>query len=242
MPGVGRVAIGVELWELEGRGLDRIPRGVIGDHVFQRRVLLDEQGLPRGVDAVEVFARGLLWIREAGTAKHDQERDGTGGVFRRDDGHVDLDGDCGIGRVVDFADEVFGDDAVESDHLVVDGGDGPLDAGHVFGNAAVDVFLVQVDDLGTALVPPHLRRGDGLAVVKLERVGEIGIDIGLRLIVIGVVGGFFIAARAGAQPLDAELVHHVPMVLVRGEGDRRRRGGNSWCALGERGGGADGRK
>jgi hypothetical protein len=39
-----------------------------------------------------------------------------------------------------------------------------------------------------------------------------------------VVGGFFIAAGTGAKRLDAELVHHVLVILVRGEGDRRRRG------------------
>ncbi len=134
---------------------------------------------------------------------------------------MDLDTDSGIGRVVDFADEVFGEDAIEADHLVVDGGDGPFHVGLIFGDAAVDILLVHLDDLRAALVPPDLGSGDGLAVVQFERVGEIGPGVGLRLVVVGVVGGFFIAAGTGTQRLDAELVHHVLVILVSGEGDRR---------------------
>ena len=42
------------------------------------------------------------------------------GVGRSDKGHVDFDVDERVGGVVHFADEIFGDDWVESRHLVVD--------------------------------------------------------------------------------------------------------------------------
>ena len=52
--------------------------------------------------------------------------------------------------------------------------------------------------------------------------GTFGIGIGLRLVVVGVVWSFFVAARSRTQGLDPELIHHVLVVLIRREGRWRR--------------------
>ena len=112
-------------------------------------------------------------------------------------------------------------------NLVIDGGHGPGDLGDVVRHEAIDIFREHVDDLGAALFPPHLRRRHLLAVVHRERVGNIGIGIGLRFVVVGVVRSIFVAAPTRAKRLDAELIHHVLVILVGGEGDR---GATGVCA------------
>jgi hypothetical protein len=155
LPGVGWVSVGVEYRGLEGRGgLEGLPGGVVGEGVFEGGVLLEEEGALGGIDAVEVFGGGLGGVRETGAAEHDKDGDGVRGVFRRDHGHVELDGDGGVGGVVDGADEVAGDDAGEAEEFVVGGGDGPGDVWDVFGEAAVDVVFEEMDELGAALIPP----------------------------------------------------------------------------------------
>ena len=133
---------------------------------------------------------------------------------------MNLDADGGAARVVDHADEVFGDDRREADHFVIDGGDGPVNLGNVCGHEAIDVLRKHVDELGAPLVPPHFRSRDLGAVVQGERIGKDGIGIGLGFVVVGVVGSVLVAAGAGAQRLDAELVHHVLVILIGGECDR----------------------
>ncbi|MEI9903368.1 MAG: hypothetical protein WDN06_04875 [Asticcacaulis sp.] len=53
--------------------------------------------------------------------------------------------------------------------------------------------------------------------------GQSGYGLAPGLVGIGVVGRLFIAAGTRAQALDMQLVHHVLMILLGGEGDRRRR-------------------
>ena len=61
-----------------------------------------------------------------------------------------------------------------------------------------------------------------LPVFQRERVGQIPERIGLRLIVVGVIGSFLISARPWTKRLDAQLIHHVLMVLFRRPILRRR--------------------
>ena len=69
------------------------------------------------------------------------------------------------------------------------------------------------------------------AVLQRQDVGQVRIRIGLRLVVVGVIRRRLVAARPGPQRLDAELLHHLPMILLgrlrgfsRGRGLRRGRG------------------
>jgi hypothetical protein len=176
---------------------------MVGKNFLERWILLHEQRLHCRIDAVQILARRLIGSREAGAAKHDQHRNRSRGVGRRHQRHVNLHIDGRIRRVVDLPDEVLRDDAAEADHLVVNRRHVPRHLRHIFRNAAVNILLVPFDDLRPALAPPHLRCSYLLAVVQGERVGKIGIRIGLRLIVVGVVGRLLIAARPRAQRLDA---------------------------------------
>ena len=96
--------------------------------------------------------------------------------------------------------------------------------GTLAGTRPYTSFSKHLDDFRTALVPPHLRGGYFGAVVQCERVREIRIWIGLRFVVVGVIRGVLVAAWTGTQGLDAQLIHHVLVVLLGGEVDRRRRG------------------
>ncbi len=78
---------------------------------------------------------------------------------------LDVDGDDGVGRVVDVADELLCDDGDIAVRLVGGAGDFPPHFGGVLGHAAVDLAVEDLDDLGAALVPPHLCGRDLLAVV-----------------------------------------------------------------------------
>ena len=110
LPGVGRASVCVQLPETGKAWPSRLPGGMIREDILQRRVLLDEERLPCGVDACRTRRRGLVWRGEAGAAEHHQHRNRAFGVGRDDERHVDFHFDGGVGRVVDLADEVLGDD------------------------------------------------------------------------------------------------------------------------------------
>ena len=221
LPGVRRPSVFVELRKLKGSCLHRLPGGVIGEDIFQGGVLLNNERFPRGVDAVEFVGAWLVRRRKAGAAEHHEHRNRAFGTGGKDQRHVDLHFDGWKGRIVHFADEVFGDHRVEADHLMVDGREGPSHFGHIGRDSPIDFLFEQLDDFGAALVPPEFGRRHFFSVVERERIGKIGVGICFRLVVVGVAARLLIAARARAQGFDAELVHHVLVVLVGGDGDGR---------------------
>ena len=64
-----------------------------------------------------------------------------------------------------------------------------------------------LDDFGAALIPPHFGAGYFLPVFQRERVGQIGIGIGFRLIIVGRSGDARI--HSGPQGGDVQLVEHL---------------------------------
>src|SRR5262249_38267369 len=54
----------------------------------------------------------------------------------------------------------------------------------VFGNSAINLGLIELENLRPSLAPPHFRRRDALPVRQHERVGERV----LRDLILGVVG------------------------------------------------------
>src|SRR5580704_8894526 len=84
---------------------------------------------------------------------------------------------------------------------------------HVARDTAEHFALEIFDDLRPSLMPPLCGGHDLLAVLERQSVRQVREGIGLGLVVIGVVGRFLIAARTRAEGLDAELIHHVLMVL-----------------------------
>ena len=221
LPRIGRVSVGIHLGKLKWDGAYGIPAGMLRDDLCERWILFDEERLERRVDARKIFRRRLDGSGESAVAEHHQNRNGTFDVGGRDERHAEVDADQRIGGVVDVAGQFGRDDGMEANVFMFRGDDGPGDVGDIFGDDAVDVLVEIVDDLRATLLPPHVRSGDFLSIVECERIGQIGPGVGLRLVVICVVGSFRISAGAGAQGLDAELVHHILMVLIGGEGDRR---------------------
>src|SRR5207253_8887005 len=62
---------------------------------------------------------------------------------------------------------------------------------------------------------PDLGARDFLAIIQRQDVRQIGIGVRRGLVVVRVIGRRLIATRTGTQLLDAELLHHVLMVLGR---------------------------
>ena len=118
-----------------------------------------------------------------------------------------------IACVIDMADERFGDHRNVAVLLLRGADDLPCDSGQMRGNAAEDFAVEELDDLGTALLPPGFGCGDALAVVQKQGIGKVGVDVGLGLVVVGGIRAVGAAAGAGAELLDAEQVHHALMVL-----------------------------
>jgi hypothetical protein len=151
---------------------------------------------------------------------------------------LNVDGDEWVGRIVDVADEFFGDDGNVFVHFALGTDDFPADTGNVGGNAAKDIAVEVLDDLRAALRPPDLSRGDLVTILEEERVGEgVGADFGF----IDVGGGRFgIAVGAATKRTDVEEVESALMILFGGEVDDGRIG-RGWL-LGEECGGEHGGK
>ena len=81
------------------------------------------------------------------------------------------------------------------------------------GAGVAALAIERLDDLRATLVPPHFWRGDPLAILQGEGVRKVGIDVGLRFIIVGMIRRLLIAARARPKSFDSELVQHVLMVL-----------------------------
>ena len=120
-----------------------------------------------------------------------------------------------------MADDLGRDHGREAEPLVVRRELLPGDLGRVLGHEAVNLAREVLDDLGPTLVEPLFRRGDLLAVLHHQRIGQVRMRICSGFVEIGVVGRMFVARPAGAQLGDAELVHHVLTFLLGGEIDRR---------------------
>ena len=191
-------------------------------HLLQGRILLHQECFPCGVDAIYFVGRRFIGSRKPGARKHHQHRHRLLGVRGRHQGHMNVNIDGRVGGVVHLADDVLGDHGSEADHLVIHGGHRPGHLGYLVGHASIDILREHLEQFGSSLIPPHLRRGDLAAVVHSQRVGNVWEGVGLRFVIVGVVGRLFIAARPWAQRLDPELIHHVLMVLIGGKAHRGR--------------------
>src|SRR5262249_10239773 len=79
---------------------------------------------------------------------------------------------------------------------------------------------------------------DLATVFQSEGVRQIGERIGFGWVVVGRIGRIALAARAGPEAFDAQLLHHVPVILLSGPIRRTGAGargagtrGRSGCTL-----------
>jgi hypothetical protein len=159
---------------------------------------------------------------------HD-DGDGAASVGGSGERKLNFDGDGGIGRIVDMAEQSFGEDGDFAIHLFLCADDFPVDSGNTGGDAAVNFTIEECNDLGSALRPPDLRSGDLFPIGKKQRIGKVGNWGDFGFVKVGGMGRFGIAVGAVAESGDVEKVKGTLMILVGGEMDggrgRLRRGG-----------------
>ena len=217
----------------EANDAPRQPRAVVGldargDELGVAPALLEEPLPPRRLGLRRRLERR---VRRRPPPVVDHDRDGPVGVGWRHDRQVDRDLDGRIRRVVDAARQCLGegrDAAVRrarlAQHL-------PGHLRHVVGDAPVHLAVEQPGDLGAADLPPLARGGHAPPGLRLERVGEDAVRLGLGLVGVGGVRVRRGARRAGTELRDPELVQHPPVVLFCRQLHRNR----SNQGLGERG-------
>ncbi len=89
----------------------------------------------------------------------------------------------------------------------------PIDLGQIRRHASINFAVKKLHDLRSALTPPDFGRRHRFAVVQNKRIGDLWIDICLRLVVIRGVGRTGIAVGAWTQFFDAERVQLPPMLF-----------------------------
>ncbi len=80
--------------------------------------------------------------------------------------------------------EFLGDDRCIAVHFAGRAGYFPFHLGCFFGSSAIDFPIEILHNFRPALIPPHRSRCYLLPVLQHQRVRQIGIRIGLRLIVV----------------------------------------------------------
>src|SRR5262249_35084023 len=86
-----------------------------------------------------------------------------------------------------------------------------------------------LDDLWAALIPPLPLRGDRLAVVQNEWIGQLDVRRDLRLIEVRGAGRFGIAVGTTAKRMDVQQVHDSLVILFCGEMNNRRVSVDGMC-------------
>jgi len=123
--------------------------------------------------------------------------------------------DRGMRRVVDMSNHLAADNRMSAHRALRRVDHRPR---HLRDSAryATEHFAIEVfDDLGTALLPPHVSRRDLLAVLQRQDFRKVWKWIGRRFVVVRVIGCGLVAARTRTQRADAELRQHVLVVLGR---------------------------
>ena len=168
--------------------------------------------------------RGPFRLRAARTSAESAEREAefhhqrhrAFGLRGRRQCELDVDLDLRAFRIINVAQEALGDDGDVADLLLLCVRHFPLDRGHVCGDAAVDLAIEVLDDLGPALAPPLPGGRDLRPIFADQRVGKRE-RLDLRLVVIGGVRCAPVhAIRALAERRDPQGLHHQPVVLLGG--------------------------
>ncbi len=220
-----RIALDVQRRCGEPGRRERLPGRVGLEHGLQRRITGGQRGFPRGVDAGQFVGRGRGGRGEGQFAQVEHHQGGhrTFVLRRLDQHHRDVFDDRRIVGIVDMADQPGGDDRGEAEALVIDGLDPPGDLGRGRGDAAINLPLEDLRQLRPALGSP-LVGGLHLRPVGIgERIGIVRPGVGLGLVVVDrEVLGLGVVVHPVPEHADAQLLHHLLMVLRRR--DVRRRG------------------
>ena len=94
---------------------------------------------------------------------------------------------------------------------------------HVLRHPAIDFPVKVLNSFRAPLLPPHLRRSRFFPVLQCQGIGQVGIGIGLGLVGVLIIGRPWVHT-VGTRPqgFDAQLLHHVLMILIGAPIHRRR--------------------
>jgi hypothetical protein len=155
-------------------------------------------------------------------AEQDHHGHGTFRISRCHQRHLDIDWNRRVCRVVHVSDQLL---LYDGEHTCLRIGcplHAPTHRRHM-GRDATDYLALEVfDNLGASLVPPLFGCCDRLPVFQRERIRQISVRIGLRFLVIRVMGVLFISTWSRTKGFDTQLIHHVLMILFRSPVHRRR--------------------
>ncbi len=150
------------------------------------------------------------FLAESQLHDHWHRPPGTGGSGH---GEVDVDGESGVGRVVHVPRQRLGDHGHIAVLLVRRAHHFPGHPGQMRRHAPINFAVEQFHNLRTPPGPPRFGGGHALAVVQPQRIGQRGIHICLRFVVVGGAWRLGIPVCSRPQFLDAKLVHH-PLVIL----------------------------
>ena len=88
----------------------------------------------------------------------------------------------------------------------------PCDLRHVLRHAPEDFAVELLDNLRPSLLPPDRRARHLAAVLQRQDFRKVRVRVRERLVVVGVIGRGFVAARPWPQGGDAELLLHVLVI------------------------------
>ena len=202
-----------------GKGIGRFEGlpGRIFLHEFGRFRVVFQHAAHGLVNHGHVFSVRLHGVRQVGPAEHHQQRNGPFGIGRGHHHHLDIYVDGRAGGVVHMAYELLG---LGPDHAHIFHFfhfHRPGYVRHVFRYAAVHFALEILHDFRPSHVPPLFGGGDFLPGLGLHQFRDHREGIGFALVVVGGVGALLVCVEAAADRLDAQLVHHVLVVLLRRE-------------------------
>ena len=203
---------------LHGRGVQKDePPSIEDELVRRRRIAAGWRG--RWCES-RPRAGGRRWkrlvecTRQRSGAKHDHHRHRSLRVGGKHQGQRDVHGDRGKRRIVGVSRELRADHASTADRARVGRRHGPRDLRCVLRDASDHLALEVLDDLRTT-PRPEPRRRDALPVLQHEQGWKVRERVGLRLVIVGMIGRLLVPARPRAERGDAELLHHLPMVVRR---------------------------
>ncbi len=159
--------------------------------------------------------RGRKLDRSPG--EHDQNRRWPLGLCWQDHHGVDIDRNGRVRRIIDVTGQMRSYNRCITQGFRIAFGHPPCHRRHIGRYMAYDLALEGLGNFRPPLLPPLLGRSDFLTIVQGQDIGPVGVGIGQDFVIIGAIRSLFVAAWAGPQGLDFKLVHHVLMVLFRGE-------------------------
>src|SRR5579875_1257165 len=151
----------------------------------------------------------------------DRHRHGLRDLCRQREAGLNIYGDKRIRRIIDVTDQRPRDCRNAAKLFAFRADDCPMNDWRMLGHATVNLRVERLDDLRAALGPPSFCGSNFAAVVEHERIEVVGVHIGLRFVVVGMIRRSWVSHGSGAERGDVEKLQDALMVLVGSQLDDR---------------------